>query len=77
MMPFDGGDLADRRTAETGVDAGAHRLPVDMDGAGAALRDAASVLGAGEAELVADHPRAAGCPDRRRTLRRVPLIVEA
>src|SRR5438270_12001321 len=28
-----------------------------MDGAGAALRDAASVLGAGEADLVADDPQ--------------------
>ena len=29
---------------------------VDVDGAGAALRDAAAVLGAGQPELVAQHP---------------------
>ena len=37
--------------------AGAHRDAVDMHGAGAALRDAAAVLGAGQADLLAHHPQ--------------------
>ena len=45
------GDRRDRRRAR------AQGLSVDMDGAGAALRDAASVLRAGEAELLADDPK--------------------
>ena len=43
-------DVADRDRA------GAHRLAVDMHGAGAALRDAAAEFGAGQSELVAQHP---------------------
>src|SRR5207302_2682786 len=37
--------------------AGANGLAVDMDGAGAALGDAAAEFGAGEAERVAQHPK--------------------
>ncbi len=37
-------------------DAGAARLAVHMDGARAAQRNAAAVLGAGEPELIAQHP---------------------
>src|SRR5262245_8487365 len=53
---FDGGDLlahrrADRERART------HRRAVDVHGAGAALRDAAAVLGSGEADLLADRPQ--------------------
>src|SRR5262249_51472306 len=53
--PVDGGDLgaveaADRR------DAGADRLAVDMHGAGAALRDPAAELAAGQSDLLAQHP---------------------
>ena len=40
--------------------AGARRDAVDMHRAGAALRDAAAVLGAGHAERVAQHPQQRG-----------------
>src|SRR5262245_2843629 len=57
--PFDGRDLlavglADRQRAR------AHCLPVDVNRAGSALRDAAAVLGSGHAELLADHPQERG-----------------
>src|SRR5258705_6482927 len=45
------GNGRDRRRAR------AQRLSVDVDGAGAALRDATPVLGAGEAELLANDPQ--------------------
>src|SRR5271170_2350469 len=53
---FDRGDLSatdrtDRQQAR------AHRLTVEMDGAGAALGDAATKLGAGHAEHIAKHPQ--------------------
>ena len=38
------------------IQAGPHRLPVDMHGAGAALRDAAAELGAGHAQNIPDDP---------------------
>src|SRR5439155_10725576 len=38
----------------------AHRIAVHMHGAGTALRDAAAELGAGEAELLANHPEQRG-----------------
>ena len=44
----------------TGHAAGAHRDAVDVHGAGAALRDAAAVLGAGQADLFPDHPQQRG-----------------
>ena len=52
---FDGGDraVADRADRQH---AGAHRLAVDMHGAGAALRDAAAEFRAGHAEHIAQHP---------------------
>ena len=43
-------------TLEIGVDAGAHRLAVDVDRAGAAQRHAAAELGAGQAQRVAQDP---------------------
>src|SRR5260221_384113 len=49
------GDPAAARRAH-GQLAGAHRQTVQVHGAGAALRHAAAVLGAGEADLFADHP---------------------
>jgi len=53
---FDGGDLfaggfADRDAAR------AHRDPVDMDGAGAALCNAASVFGSGQSDVLSDRPK--------------------
>jgi hypothetical protein len=52
---FDGGDcaLADRAH---GQETGAHRRTVHMHGAGTALRDTASELGAGEPEDIAQYP---------------------
>ena len=44
-------------TALTGVLAGAHRLAVEVHGAGAAQGHAAAELGAGEAQRVAQHPQ--------------------
>src|SRR5215469_15183760 len=52
---FDGGDLAVADIADLRL-AGAHRIAVEMDGAGAAERQAAAELGAGEVELVAQGP---------------------
>jgi hypothetical protein len=37
-------------------DAGTDRPSVEMDGTGTALGDAASELGAGETEMIAQHP---------------------
>src|SRR4051812_26606481 len=56
---LDGGDLgaldgAERRAAR------AHRLAVDMHGARAAKRRAAAEFGAGELQLIADHPQERG-----------------
>jgi hypothetical protein len=54
--PFDSDDLlllghrADRHAARACCD------PIDMHGAGAALSDAATVFGAGQADLFADDP---------------------
>ena len=58
-------DRADRQHA------GAHRLAVEMHGAGAALRDAAAELGAGHAEHVAQHP------EQRHVRRRVERFLFA
>src|SRR5206468_8226843 len=38
----------------------AHRLTIDMNGACPTLRHAASVLGAGQAQIVAEHPKERG-----------------
>src|SRR5258708_4773518 len=56
---LDRGDLlaagfADEHTAR------AHRHAIDMDGAGAALCNAATVFGAGQADIFADHPQQRG-----------------
>ena len=55
VQPFDGGDVAAGGVGNRG-DAGAHRLLVDDDGAGAAQRLAAAEFGAGQPDLVADEP---------------------
>ncbi len=44
-------------TCETGNMAGAHGHVAEVDGAGAALGDAAAVLGADEVEVVTQHPK--------------------
>src|SRR5215471_753092 len=50
---FDGGDLLAGGFAD-GHAAGAHRHAVDMDGAGAALCNAASIFGSGQSNILAD-----------------------
>src|SRR6185503_19602460 len=54
---FDGDDAVARLEAADRDRAGALDLAVDMHRAGAALRDAAAVLGAGETGLLADRPK--------------------
>src|SRR5262249_52365474 len=54
--PLDGGDLLAGRVAHRKT-AGAYRLAVEVYCAGAALRDAAAVLGAGHSDRVADDPQ--------------------
>src|SRR5262249_52885486 len=56
---LDSGDLLALSRAD-GKRAGTDRLAVDVDGAGAALRDAAAILGAGQADLLADRPQQRG-----------------
>src|SRR6185436_6228443 len=55
--PFDRHDLLRRAHRRHRPHARAHRLAIDVHGAGAALRDATAVLGAGERELLAQHPQ--------------------
>jgi hypothetical protein len=55
VQSLDGRDAAVREIAQPGL-AGAHRLAVHMHRAGAALGDAAAVLRAGQAEVVAQRP---------------------
>jgi len=52
---FDGRDLGADRAAHR-ERAGARGDAIDMHGAGAALRDAAAVFGAGQADVLADRP---------------------
>src|SRR6185295_7609741 len=59
--PLDRGDLLADGLADRDA-AGAHRYPIDMDGAGAALCNAASVFGAGQPDVLAD------CPKQRRVV---------
>src|SRR5262245_60748960 len=54
---FDRDDLVGGFHAPDGDRAGARERAVDVHRAGAALRDAAAVLGAGQAHLLADHPQ--------------------
>src|SRR5262249_5432397 len=54
---LDGDDPIRRLHAADGKDAGAHDLVVDVHRAGAALRDAAAILRAGQADLLADDPQ--------------------
>src|SRR5438270_3234521 len=58
--PLDGDDLVGGLQRTDGNGAGAPHFAVDMHRAGAALRDAAAVFGAGEAHLLADHPEQRG-----------------
>src|SRR3954447_1087474 len=55
-QPFDGGDLLADRFRDQHA-AGAHRDAVDMDGAGAALCNAATVFRAGQAGVFPDRPQ--------------------
>src|SRR5580765_2838954 len=57
---FDGNDLVRRLHAGNGQDTRAHELSVDVHGAGAALRDAAPILGARQADLLTDDPEQRG-----------------
>src|SRR5439155_10293447 len=52
---FDGGDLLAGGFADRNA-AGAHRHAVDMDGAGPALCNAATVFGAGQSNVFPDCP---------------------
>ena len=54
---LDGDDAVGRLHVADAHRAGAHDLAVDVNGAGAALRDAAAVFGAGEPDLFADDPQ--------------------
>src|SRR5688572_33188016 len=56
---FDGGDLLAGHRGHRRA-AGARRHAVDVDGARAALRDAAAELGARQPELIANHPQQRG-----------------
>src|SRR6267378_709773 len=58
--PLDGDDLVGGLQGTDGNGAGTPHFAVDMHRAGAALRDAAAVFGAGEAHLLADHPEQGG-----------------
>src|SRR6202048_2482543 len=55
-QPFNGGDLFARSLADHHA-ARAHRDAIDMDGTGAALCDAAAIFGAGQADILPDHPK--------------------
>ena len=61
---LDGDDLVGRLHVADTDRARALHLAVDVHRAGAALRDAAAVLGAGQADLLADDPQAAACRPR-------------
>src|SRR5712691_11747564 len=56
-QPFDGDDLVGGLDAPDRHGAGAPHLAVDVHGAGAALRDTAAVLRAGQTDLLADDPQ--------------------
>ena len=71
-QPFDGRDLLADRGRRRQL-ARLHRLAVDMDRAGAAARDAASVFGAGEADIVAQDPKQRGL---RLDIHRLGLAVD-
>lgn len=60
---FDGGDVSVRSGGQRGG-TGALRLAVDVNGAGAALADTATVFGAVEIENVAQHPKERGIGGR-------------
>jgi hypothetical protein len=57
---LDGDDPVGRLYVGDPDRAGALHLIVDVHGAGAALRNAASIFGAGETDLLADHPKERG-----------------
>ena len=56
LEPLDRGDAAPGDIADPRL-AGPHRHPVDMNRAGPALGDAATVFGAGEVEVVPQRPQ--------------------
>ena len=67
-FPFSGLESFDRGDLDAGLDrrewkrARARRLPVDMDGAGAAKRHAAAELGAGQLQMIAQDPSSGVSP---------------
>ena len=73
-QPFDGGDRAAFALA-AGDEAGADRLAVEQHRAGAAIAGVAADLGAGQAELVAQHGRQPRTAARRPTTG-APLTVK-
>ena len=60
LQAFDGRDFHAGLQRRQRRHAGARGLPVEVDGAGAAQRHAATVLGAGEIEVVAQDPEERG-----------------
>ena len=54
-QPLDGVDARGPSHSSAEHEAGEHRLAVDQHGAGAALAELAAVLGAGQAEVLAQH----------------------
>jgi hypothetical protein len=71
-QPLDGDDLLAGRFRKLGL-AGAHRLAVEMHGAGAAKPRAAAVFRAGQSDVIADHPKKR-CVGRG--VDRHPLVVQ-
>jgi hypothetical protein len=57
---LDGDDFLRRLDRRDGTDAAARRHAVDVNRASAALRDAATVLRAGQSDLLAQHPQTGG-----------------
>src|SRR5262245_54675461 len=56
-QPLDGDDLVGGLHAAHGSDTGAHQPAIDVHGARATLSDPAAILGAGQADLLADDPQ--------------------
>ena len=71
---FDGDDPVGRLHVADADRAGALHLVIDVHGAGAALRDAASIFRAGEADLLADDPKERGSASTA-TSRTLPLML--
>src|SRR5882672_1113917 len=71
-QPLYGGDALANRGRRRQL-ARLHRLPVDMDGAGAAARDTTPVFGASEPDIVAQDPEEGGL---RLDIHRLGLVVD-